>query len=206
MCLRVGVQVQNGLKRSRFEQLLVGFDGGQRHPVEREQQHEHDQPERQIERHQPPRQRFEIAHALGVIGSRCRADGLGAGEELSHCSLPAAISGTARGACPVSRQGKSCGEGFRSPTGFAPLAPSRSPAGRGSAPPSGRAWWIAHATAELSHCFRPAAISVAAGRTTRAGWRPAGTGSSRSRSPRLRRDSRRGSRADSSASPSDGWR
>ena len=260
MCLRVGVQVQNGLKRSRFEKLLVGFDGGQSHPVEREQQHQHDQPERQIKRHQPPRQRFEIAHAFGMIGSRRRAHRLCAGEELSHCSLPAAIptprAGPAQFAAsknrsaaelsqcslpcchfrhrarglPRSRQGKtqrrpssvitlSCchfrhrarglprsrqGKTHRRPSSVIALSLLPFPAPRaGPAPFAARK---NAATAEFSHCFRPAATSVAASRTTRAGWRPAETGSSRSRSPPLRRDSRRGSRADSSASPSDGWR
>ena len=38
------------------EQLLIRFDGGERHPVEREQQHDQDDRQRQVERHQPSRQ------------------------------------------------------------------------------------------------------------------------------------------------------
>ena len=58
------------------EQLLVRLNGGQRHPVEREQQDDDDDPERQIKRDQAPRQRLQIAHADGVVvGSRrsCRS-------------------------------------------------------------------------------------------------------------------------------------
>ncbi len=181
MCLRVGVQVQNGLKRSRFEKLLVGFDGGQRHPVEREQQHQHDQPERQIKRHQPPRQRFEIAHAFGMIGSRRRAHRLGAGEELSHAlSLlpvstpragpaqfaasknrsdgraqsmlsPAAISGTARGACPVR------GKVNAATAEFSHCSPCCHVRHRARGLPRSRQENAS--TAEFSHCSLLAAIS-----------------------------------------------
>ena len=50
-----------------IEQLLVRLDGGERHPVEREQQHDQDEGQRQIERDEPARQRLQVAHALGVI-------------------------------------------------------------------------------------------------------------------------------------------
>ena len=53
-----------------IEQLLVRFDGGQRHPVEREQKHEHDQRQRQIKRDQPFGQRLQVAHPLGKIVRR----------------------------------------------------------------------------------------------------------------------------------------
>src|SRR5262249_50761270 len=61
--------------------------------------------ERQIERHQPPRQRLEIAHPLGVIRrdtaeNRFRTRDLG-DDRVSHCSPPAAIFASARGACPA---------------------------------------------------------------------------------------------------------
>ncbi len=56
------------------DQLIVRFDRRQPHPVEREQQDEDDDRQRQIERHQPSRQRLQIAHALAVIDAgRCRA-------------------------------------------------------------------------------------------------------------------------------------
>src|SRR6516162_1440311 len=60
--------------------------------------------------------------------------------------------------------------------------------------------------AGLSHCSLRAAICGAAVRTTRSGWRRAGTESWRWRWPRPRRDSRRRWRAGSRASPSDAWR
>ena len=82
------------------DQLLVGFDRRQPHPVEREQQHDEDDEQRQIQRHQPARQRLQIAHALAVVALRDgggRFDGepgIGGGG-LSHCRSPAAICAAA---------------------------------------------------------------------------------------------------------------
>src|SRR5215470_11242450 len=74
-----------------IEQLLVRFDRRQRHPVEREQEHDQDDRERQIKRDQPPWQSFEIAHAFGMIRGAC--GNWRRREELSHYSLRAAICG-----------------------------------------------------------------------------------------------------------------
>src|SRR5207344_800710 len=82
--------------------------------------------------------------------------------EFSHYFRPAAISGTARGACPV--RGKTKCSGGRAQSLFSPCCHFRHRA-RGLAPFAARQ---NAAAAELSHYFRPAAISVAAGRTTRA--------------------------------------
>ena len=57
----------------------------------------------------------------------------------------------------------------------------------------------------VSHCSLPAATFCAAARTTRSGWRRAGTESWRWRWRSLLRGSRRRWRADSRASPSDVW-
>ncbi len=96
------------------EQLLVRFDGGERHPIEREQQHDQDHTERQIERDQPARQRLEIAHTFGMIGDRDAGQHRFGADDLRHqCFshwLPrAAICGTERGACPVRGKTKSSG-------------------------------------------------------------------------------------------------
>ena len=53
-------------------ELVVGFDGGDRHPVEREQQHEHEQRQRQVDHQYPPRQRVELLHPDDVVGRRAR--------------------------------------------------------------------------------------------------------------------------------------
>src|SRR5262245_1968018 len=52
-----------------IKQLLVGFDGGEGHPVEGEQQHQKDDRKRQIESDKPPRQCLQIAHAFSMIGN-----------------------------------------------------------------------------------------------------------------------------------------
>src|SRR6266404_3226455 len=54
------------------DQLLVRFDRRQAHPVERKQQDEDDDRQRQIKRHQPARQRLQIAHAFAVVVLRDR--------------------------------------------------------------------------------------------------------------------------------------
>src|SRR5664279_85650 len=85
----------------QIEQLLVGFDGGEGHPIEREQQHRQNNEQRQIERNEPPRQPLKIAHAFAVISGRrhagknlFRLSQLGS-EHLSHCSPPAATCAAA---------------------------------------------------------------------------------------------------------------
>ena len=93
-----------------IEQLLVRFDRRQTHPVEREQQDEHDDRQRQVKRDEAPRQGLQVAHALAMIvhrGRRRRArqhgfeiDRLRCGK-ISHWTLPAVTSGSTRGACPV---------------------------------------------------------------------------------------------------------
>ena len=60
-------------------QLVVRFDGGDRHPVEREQQHEHEDRQRQVDDEDPPRERVVLLHADDVVDrrrrSRCRRPG-----------------------------------------------------------------------------------------------------------------------------------
>src|SRR6266446_10411781 len=83
-----------------IEQLLVWLHRCQRHPVEWKQQDDDDDRERQIKRHQPSRQRLQVAHALAVIvlcrrRRGARQHGLevdGSGGQISHYSLPAATS------------------------------------------------------------------------------------------------------------------
>ncbi len=77
------------------DELFVRFDGGQHHPVEREQQHDQDQRQRQPGRHHAARQRVEVAHALGGV------DQIGPGQlfrevaRVSHCRCPAATCASA---------------------------------------------------------------------------------------------------------------
>src|SRR5262249_43188096 len=79
-----------------IEQLLVRLHGCERHPIERKEQYKKNERKRKIERYQAPRQRVQIAHALGLVGERSRTCQHGfwidhlAGESVSHCSLPAA--------------------------------------------------------------------------------------------------------------------
>src|SRR5207244_2454277 len=91
-----------------IEQLLVRFDRGQPHPVEREQQNEHDDRQRQIKRDEAARHRLQIAHTLAVIihrGRRRRArqhgfDIDGPGGQISHSTLPAATAAARAGLAP----------------------------------------------------------------------------------------------------------
>ena len=77
-------------------QLVVGFDRGDRHPVEREQQHEDEDRQRQVDDEDPPRQRVELLHADDVVdGRRGRAVGgerlvgdLGLARRARHQSPP----------------------------------------------------------------------------------------------------------------------
>ena len=110
MCLNVGAVTKNGLKLFEVEKLLVRLDGRQDHPVEGEQQHDHDQDEGNVDRHDALRQRVEIGHALGVdraprpparrderlrdIGTWVRT-GLAERGSPSHCFLRAATCAAA---------------------------------------------------------------------------------------------------------------
>src|SRR6266699_2105888 len=83
------------------EQLLVRLDRRERHPIEREQQHEENERERQIKRHEASRQRLQVAHALAMVGGdagqhRLRACDL----RREHVSHDLALRlGTRAGAC-----------------------------------------------------------------------------------------------------------
>src|SRR4029079_7325881 len=77
------------------QKLVVRLYGGERHPVERKQQNQKDDRKRQIKRHQPARERLQIAHALAVVGRRRKNRprvGRLAGKRVSHCFRPAATS------------------------------------------------------------------------------------------------------------------
>ena len=56
-----------GIVGLHVDQLVVRFDAGQRHPVEREQQDDQEQDERQIDRDHLGVQALEVIHALALV-------------------------------------------------------------------------------------------------------------------------------------------
>ena len=65
--LKRGGQRVERIMRVQIQQMLFGFDGGDDHPIKREQQHKHDDAERNEHRHNTPWRLVEVAHAVRRI-------------------------------------------------------------------------------------------------------------------------------------------